>query len=58
MASERNKFLEILMERDSSALIVKENNPESHVSPHLMAKIDMIQGEGLNFLQVDFFSNF
>ena len=46
------------MERDSSALIVKENNPESHVSPHLMAKIDMIQEEGLNFIKIDFFSNF
>ena len=49
MASERNKFLEILMERDSSKPIVKENNPESHVSPHLMAKIDMIQAQGLIF---------
>ena len=39
---ERNKFLEIVMERDSRPIVRKED-PSNHVSPHLMAKIEMIQ---------------
>lgn len=41
---ERNKFLEIIMERDSHQPIVRsKDDPSNHVSPHLMAKIEMIQ---------------